>query len=34
MRFIDPDGMDEWEINNQGQIVNRITTDQHDAFLW
>ena len=33
MRFIDPDGMDEWEINNQGQIVNRVTTDQHDAFF-
>lgn len=33
MRFIDPDGMDEWEINNQGQIVNRVKTDQHDAFF-
>ena len=33
MRFIDPDGLDEWEINNQGQIVNRVKTDQHDAFF-
>ena len=30
---IDPDGRDEWEINIQGQIVNRITTDKHDAFF-
>ena len=32
MRFIDPDGRDEWEINSQGQIVNRIETKKHDAF--
>ena len=33
LRFIDPDGMDEWEINEKGMIVNHITTDQHDAFF-
>ena len=33
LRFIDPDGMDEWEINKRGMIVNHITTDQHDAFF-
>ena len=30
---IDPDGRDEWEINSQGQITNRIKTDEHDAFF-
>ena len=29
---IDPDGRDEWEINSQGQITNRIKTKKHDAF--
>lgn len=28
MRFIDPDGRDEWEINEKEQVVNRIATDQ------
>ncbi len=29
---IDPTGMDEWEINKRGEIVNRIKTKEHDAF--
>jgi len=28
-RFIDPDGMDVWEINTEGRIVNRIKTNEH-----
>jgi len=32
MRFVDPTGMDEWEIDEYGNIVNRIETDKHDAF--
>ena len=30
---IDPDGNDEWEINQQGKVVNRIETKEHDAFF-
>ena len=30
---VDPNGMDEWEINSQGQIKKRITTKEHDAFF-
>ncbi len=33
IKFIDPDGRDEWEINSQGQITNRIKTKKHDAFF-
>ena len=29
---VDPTGMDEWEINKRGEIVNRIKTKEHDAF--
>ena len=29
---VDPTGMDEWEINKRGEIVNRIKTTEHDAF--
>ena len=29
---IDPDGMDEWEINRQGYIVSHKKTKEHDAF--
>jgi RHS repeat-associated protein len=29
----DPTGMDEWEIDGQGKIVNQIQTDKHDAFF-
>ena len=32
LRYIDPDGQDEWEINKQGKIVKHIKTDKHDAF--
>ena len=30
---VDPNGLDEWEINSQGQIKKRITTKEHDAFF-
>jgi RHS repeat-associated protein len=30
---IDPNGNDEWEINQQGKVVNRIETKEHDAFF-
>ena len=30
---IDPDGMDEWEINKQGEIKAKIETKEHDAFF-
>lgn len=30
--FIDPDGMDVWEINSQGEITNRIKNKTQDAF--
>jgi RHS repeat-associated protein len=29
---IDPDGMDIWEVNNKGEIVNRIKDKTQDAF--
>ncbi len=29
---VDLKGMDEWELNSQGQIVNTIKTKKHDAF--
>ena len=32
LRYIDPDGQDEWEINKQGKIVKHIKTNKHDAF--
>jgi len=32
VRFIDPDGRDVWEINNQGKIVNQIKDKNQDAF--
>lgn len=32
--FVDPDGKDEWEINNKGDIVKHIKTDKHDAFFF
>ena len=32
VRFIDPNGMDIWEINNQGKIVNQIKVKNQDAF--
>ena len=33
MRFIDPDGNDEWDINEKGFIVKHTTTTKHDAFF-
>jgi RHS repeat-associated protein len=32
IRFIDPDGEDVWEINDQGEIINRIEDETQDAF--
>lgn len=32
IRFIDPNGMDIWEINDQGEIINRIKDKTQDAF--
>ncbi len=32
IRFIDPDGRDEWEVNSNGEKVNCIKTTKHDAF--
>lgn len=32
VRFIDPNGMDIWEINQNGEIVNRIKDKTQDAF--
>ncbi len=29
---IDPDGMDEWELNKKGEEVNRIKNEKHDSF--
>ena len=29
---LDPTGMDIWEINNKGRVVNHIETTEHDAF--
>ncbi|MCR5192293.1 MAG: hypothetical protein K6D59_03215 [Bacteroidales bacterium] len=33
VKLVDPDGCDEWEINQQGRVVNRIETNKHDAFF-
>lgn len=32
VRFIDPTGQDVWEINSQGEIINRIEDKTQDAF--
>ena len=32
VKLVDPDGEDIWELNNEGRIVNRITTTEVDAF--
>ena len=32
VRFIDPDGRDVWEIDDQGEIINRIKDKTQDAF--
>ncbi|MDD2344762.1 MAG: JAB-like toxin 1 domain-containing protein [Bacteroidales bacterium] len=32
VNVIDPDGMDEWEVNVGGNVVNRIQNDKKDAF--
>ena len=32
IRFVDPDGRDVWEINQQGEVVNRIADRTQDAF--
>ena len=32
IRFVDPDGRDVWEINSQGEIINRIKDKTQDAF--
>lgn len=32
LRFIDPDGRDVWEINDEGRIINRIEDKTQDAF--
>ncbi|MFV0554777.1 MAG: RHS repeat domain-containing protein [Mangrovibacterium sp.] len=29
---IDPDGMDEWELDTKGNITNRIENKEHDSF--
>ncbi len=29
---IDPDGMDEWELDKKGNITNRIENKEHDSF--
>jgi Fe-S cluster biosynthesis and repair protein YggX len=31
--FIDPDGRDVWEVNGQGEVVNRIKDKTQDAFF-
>lgn len=33
VRYNDPNGMDEWEINEQGKIVSQTKTKEHDAFF-
>jgi RHS repeat-associated protein len=33
INMIDPDGRDEWDINEYGEVVNHIETDKHDAFF-
>lgn len=32
IRFVDPDGQDVWEINQNGEIVKRIEDKKQDAF--
>ena len=32
VKLVDPDGEDIWELNNEGRVVNRITTAEVDAF--
>ena len=32
IKYVDPDGQDVWEINQNGQIVNRIEDKTQDAF--
>ena len=32
LRYTDPDGRDEWEINENGRIIRHIKNDAHDAF--
>mgnify|MGYP002515975470 CR=1 FL=1 len=32
IRYIDPDGRDEWDINRKGEIINHTVTEKHDAF--
>ena len=32
INVLDPTGMDIWEINNEGRVVNHIETTEHDAF--
>ncbi len=32
VNFVDPDGMDIWEIDNNGYIINRIKDDKQDTF--
>ena len=33
LNLLDPSGMDEWYINKNGQVVQQIATNQHDAFF-
>ena len=32
LRYVDPDGRDVWEVNNEGRIINRIKDKTQDAF--
>ena len=32
INVIDPNGMDEWEVDEGGNVINHIKTDKHDAF--
>ncbi|MCQ2144237.1 MAG: hypothetical protein MJY72_00680 [Bacteroidales bacterium] len=34
INFVDPDGLDRWEINGQGRIVNRYEDTTRDAFYF
>ena len=33
IKYVDPDGQDVWEINQNGEIVNRIKDKTQDAFF-
>ncbi len=33
VRYIDPDGRDEWDINSSGKIVNHVKNDKNDSFF-